>query len=127
VNLTNPSSLLPSLRSDKTEGQANFVNPGVYIFNAGADFDLTTKLRAFANTSYLRFAQTEPLEILLFQSPIRHSIGQDLGFGVRYRPPLTENIVVTAGTSALLPGAGLQNIYNSKVLLSGFASLALTF
>ncbi len=127
VNLTNPSSLLPSLRSDKTEGQANFVNPGVYIFNAGADFDLTTKLRAFANTSYLRFAQTEPLEILLFQSPIRHGIGQDLGFGVKYRPPLTENIVVTAGTSALLPGAGLQNLYNSKVLVSGFASLALTF
>jgi len=127
VNLTNPSSLLPSLRSDKEEGQANFVNPGVYIFNAGADFNLTTKLRAFANTSYLRFAQTEPLEILLFQSPIKHGIGQDLGFGVKYRPPLTENIVVTAGTSALLPAAGLQNIYNSKVLLSGFASLALTF
>ncbi|MGA2371174.1 MAG: carboxypeptidase-like regulatory domain-containing protein [Candidatus Korobacteraceae bacterium] len=127
VNLTNPASLLPSLRSNKEEGQANFVNPGIYIFNAGADFNLTTKLQAFANTSYLRFDQTQPLEILLFQSPIRHSIGQDLGFGVKYRPPLTENIVVTAGTSALFPGAGLQNIYNSKVLVSGFATLALTF
>ncbi len=127
VNLTNPGSLLASLRSNKEEGQANFVNPGIYVFNAGADFTLTPKLRAFANTSYLRFDRTEPLEILLFQNPIRHSIGQDVGAGIRYRPPLTENIVVTAGTSALFPGAGLQNIYNNKVLLSGFATLALTF
>ena len=127
VNLTNPASLLPSLRSNKEEGQANFVNPGIYIFNAGADFNLTTKLRAFANGSYLRFDRTEPLEILLFQNPIRHSIGEDLGFGVRYRPPLSENMVVTAGESNLFPGAGLQNLYNSKVLLSGFATLTLTF
>jgi hypothetical protein len=127
VNLTGPGSLLPSLRSNKEEGQANFVNPGIYIFNAGADFNLTTNLRAFANASYLRFDRTEPLEILLFQNPIRHSIGEDVGFGVKYRPKLNENIVVTAGTAALFPGAGLQNIYNNKVLLSGFGSLALTF
>jgi hypothetical protein len=127
VNLTNPASLLPSLRSNKEEGQANFVNPGIYIFNAGADFNLTTNLRAFANASYLRFDRTEPLEILLFQSGIRHSIGEDVGFGVKYRPKLNENISVTAGTAALFPGAGLQNIYNNKVLLSGFGTLALTF
>ncbi|MGC2112213.1 MAG: carboxypeptidase-like regulatory domain-containing protein [Candidatus Korobacteraceae bacterium] len=127
VNLTNPASLLASLRSNKEEGQANFVNPGIYIFNAGADFNLTTNLRGFANASYLRFDRTEPLEILLFQNSIRHSIGEDIGFGVRYRPKLNENIVVTAGTAALFPGAGLDNLYNSKVLLSGFATLALTF
>jgi hypothetical protein len=127
VNLTGPGSRLPSLHSNKEEGQANFVNPGIYIFNAGADFNLTTNLRAFANTSYLRFDRTEPLEILLFQSPIRHSISEDVGFGVKYRPKLNENIVVTAGTAALFPGAGLRNIYSSKVLLSGFGSLALTF
>jgi hypothetical protein len=95
VNLTGPGSRLPSLHSNKEEGQANFVNPGIYIFNAGADFNLTTNLRAFANTSYLRFDRTEPLEILLFQSPIRHSISEDVGFGVKYRPKLNENIVVT--------------------------------
>jgi carboxypeptidase family protein len=127
VTLTTPASLLPALRSNKEEGQANFVNPGIYIFNAGADFNITTDLRGFANTSYLRFDRTEPLEILLFQNNIRHSIGQDLGFGIKYRPKLNENIIVTAGTAALFPGAGLNNLYNSKVLLSGFGSLALTF
>ncbi len=127
VTLTTPGSLLPALRSNKEEGQANFVNPGIYIFNAGADFNITTNLRGFSNFNYLRFAETEPLEILLFQNNIRHSIGEDLGFGVRYRPKLNENWVVTAGEATLFPGAGLDNLYNSKVLLSGFASLALTF
>jgi len=130
VTLTTPASLLPALRSNKEEGQANFVNPGIYIFTAGADFNLTTNLRGFSNFNYLRFDRTEPLEILLFQNNptgIKHSIGEDVGFGVRYRPKLNENWVVTAGEATLFPGAGLDNLYNSKVLLSGFASLALTF
>src|SRR2546425_8550340 len=45
VLLTTPGSLLPSLRSSKEEGQANFVNPGIFLVNAGADFDITPKLR----------------------------------------------------------------------------------
>jgi carboxypeptidase family protein len=127
VALTNPGSLLVSLRSGKEEGQANFVNPGVYVFNAGADFNLTPKLRAFVNANYLRFDRTEPLEILLFQPGIRHSIGTDSGIGIQYRPPLTENIVITAGASNLVPGVGFEDIFNSRVLISGFATIRLTF
>ena len=66
---------------------------------------MTTNLRAFANASYLRFDRTEPLEILLFQNPIRHSIGEDVGFGVKYRPKLNENIVVTGGDCCFVPGS----------------------
>jgi len=127
ITLTNPGSLLVSLRSNKEEGQANFVNPGVYVFNAGADFNLTPKLRAFANANYLRFDRTEPLQIVLFQSGIRHSIGVDSGIGLQYRPPLTENIVITAGVSNLIPGTGFEDIFNKRVLISGFTSIRLTF
>ena len=127
VALTNPGSLLASLRSNKEEGQANFVNPGVYLFNVGADFNVTPKLQAFVNTNYLRFDRTEPLEILLFQSKIRHGIGVDSGTGIRYRPPLTENIVIIAGVSDLVPAAGFQEILNKKVLISGFSTIRLTF
>ena len=109
-------SLLPDLRSNKEEGQANFVNPGIYVFNLGADFNVTPKLRAFVNSNYLRFDRTEPLELLLFQRPIRHSIGTDFGTGFEYRPPLSENIVIRGGASALVPGQGLQDIYNGRVL-----------
>src|SRR6202007_2709551 len=96
VLLTTPGSLIPSLRASKDEGQANFVNPGIFIANAGADFDITPKLKGFANLNYLRLERSEPLEFVLFQSPIHHTIGTDAGVGVEYRPPLTENIVFTA-------------------------------
>jgi hypothetical protein len=127
VQLTTDGSLIPSLRSSKEEGQANFVNPGIFIANAGADFDITPKLKGFANFNYLRFDRTEALEYILFESPIRHSIGEDFGVGVTYRPPLTENIVLTAGASALQPGDGFKDIYTSRTLFSLFGSVKFTF
>src|SRR6266436_1846601 len=127
VSLTPPGSLLPSLRSNKEEGQANFVNPGIFLANAGADFDVTPKLRAFANFNYLRFDRTEPLEYILLQSRIRHGIGADYGLGITYRPPLSENIVLTGGASALTPGDEFRDIYGGHTLLSLFTSVRFTF
>jgi hypothetical protein len=127
VLLTPPNSLLPSLRSSKDEGQANFVNPGIFLVNAGTNIDITPKLRGFVNVNYMKFERTEPLELLLFQSPIRHSIGYDSSVGVRYRPPLTENISITAGAAALVPGQGLRDIYGSRTLYSLFTDLRLQF
>jgi len=127
ILLTTPGSLVPSFRASKEEGQANFVNPGIFLANAGADFEITSKLRGFANFNYLRFERTEPLEFLLFQSPIHHTIGEDFGVGVEYRPPLTENIVLTGGASALQPGQGFKDIYTSRTLFSLFGSMKFTF
>jgi len=127
ILLTSSGSLIPSLRSSKEEGQANFVNPGIFLANAGADFDITPKLKGFANFNFLRFERTEPLEFILFQSPIRHTIGEDFGAGVEYRPPLSENIVLTGGASALQPGQGIKDIYTSRTLFSLFGSVKFTF
>jgi len=127
VALTAGDSLLPDLRSSKNEGQANFENPGLFLANAGTDFDLTPKLRGFVNVNYLRFERTETLEQILFQSPIHHGIGVDSSFGVRYRPPLTENISITAGAAALVPGQGLKDIYTGKIMLSIFTDVRFQF
>jgi hypothetical protein len=127
VALNPGDSLLPDLRSNKDEGQANFVNPGIFLANIGAEFDLTPKLRGFANVNYLRFERTETLEQILFQSPIHHSIGVDSSFGVRYRPPLTENFSIAAGAAALIPGQGLRDIYTGRVLFSLFTDLRFQF
>jgi hypothetical protein len=127
VGLTTPGSLLVNLRSNKFEGQANFVNPGLFLYNAGVDFNVTPKLRAFVNANYLRFARTEPLELVLFQSQIPHSIGADLGVGFEYRPPLSENIVITAGTSGLIPSSGFDQVFNPRSLISGFARIKFQF
>jgi hypothetical protein len=127
VGLVGGESLLASLRTSKTEGQANFVNPGIWIANLGADFDLTTKLRAFVNANYLRFDRTEPLQLLLFQRPIHHNIGTDFGLGFEYRPPLSENITIRGGSSALVPGSGLHDLYNGRTLYNGFVSVKFQF
>ena len=127
VLLTTPGSLIPSLRASKEEGQANFVNSGIFLANAGADFDITPKLKGFANFNYLRFERTEPLEFLLFQAPIHHAIGEDFGVGIEYRPPLTENIVLTGGASELQPGQGFKDIYTGRTQFSLFGSVKFTF
>jgi hypothetical protein len=127
ILLTPQFSLLPDLRSSKFEGQANFVNPGIRIYNAEVTADVTTKMRAFMNASYLQFDRTQIMSTLLFQTPMSRNIGPDFGVGISYRPPLTENIVLNAGVSTLIPGPSLRQIYNSRVLVSGFAGLRLVF
>ena len=127
VALSAGDSLLPDLRSSKNEGQANFENPGIFLANLGTDFDITPKLRGFVNVNYLRFERTETLEQILFQAPIRHSIGWDSSVGVRYRPPLTENISITAGAATLVPGQGLKDIYTGKVMYSFFTDVRFQF
>ena len=127
VALTSPGSLLPSMRTDKTEGQANFVNPGIFVLNAGADFDLTPKLKSFANVNYLRFERTAPVSLLLFESPIHNTIGLDYSLGFRYRPPLSENMSITGGASALSPGQGFRDIFSGKTQFSLFADVRFQF
>jgi hypothetical protein len=114
VSLKPPLTLIPSLRSSKFEGQANFVNPGLQLAGVGVDAELTPKLRAILNANYLRFDNTASLETLLFQPGIQKDIGIDYGVGVLYRPLLSENIVVTAGFTGLIPGSGFKTIYRSE-------------
>jgi hypothetical protein len=114
VNLKTPSSLVPNLRTSKTEGQANFVNPGVFIFGLGAEFDLTPKLRSFLNANYIRFAETDSIQTALLTQKIDPEVGWDLSLGFQYRPLLTDNIVISAGFGALIPGRGYHDIYNNS-------------
>jgi hypothetical protein len=114
VGLKTPGSLVPNLRTSKTEGQANFVNPGVYIMGLGAEFDLTPKVRAFLNANYLLFAETDPIKTALLTAHIANEIGWDLSIGLQYRPFLTDNIIVSAGLGVLIPGGGYRDIYKSS-------------
>ncbi len=71
VNLKQPFSLVPDLRASKAEGQANFVNPGLFLANFGMDFEITQKLRLISNCNLLWFDETAPLEELRVSK--RHS------------------------------------------------------
>jgi hypothetical protein len=114
VGLVQPNSLLPSLRSSKTQGQSNFVNPGIFIYNAGFDVEVTQRIKAVFNANYLRFHRTEPLEYLLFQNRIRHDIGFDYSLGVAYRPFLINNVQITFGASTLQTGRGFRDIFTDR-------------
>ena len=127
VLLFGPNSLIPNLRAGAAQGQANFINPGILVVTAGFDAKLTPKLRGTINTNYSRFMRTEVLETLLFQSGIKHGIGVDTGVGAQYRPYLNDNFVVNSGFGVLIPQAGFHNLYNGRLLYSGFVNVRLVF
>jgi hypothetical protein len=127
VGLKGRNSILPSLRSSKTEGQPNFVNPGLFLYNVGWDADLTEKLRTSINVNVLRFDKTETLSAVLFQSQIDKAIGVDYSVGFQYRPWLNDNAIITAGVSAFTPGKGFKDILTDGLLYTPFAVLTLTY
>ncbi len=127
VLLTTPDSFLPDLRSSKFEGQANYVNPGLILLNAGSDLEVTPKLRALINVNFLRFHHTEPLELLLNQRPIHAGIGVDSSLGLQYRPFLSDNVIITGGISALSPFQGFKDIYFNHELISTFVNVRFRF
>jgi hypothetical protein len=111
VGLVQGNSLIPNLRSSKTEGQSNFVNPGIFIYNIGVDAELTQTVKTVFNLNYLRFHRTEPLEYVLFQPGVRKEIGYDLSLGVVYRPFLINNVTITFGGNLFKPGRGFRDVY----------------
>jgi hypothetical protein len=127
VNLVNRFSLLPTLRSSKDEGQANFVNPGIFIYNLGVSGRLTPKLSFDANINYLRFQEPGPIQHVLLQRKLPHDVGLDYGIVFKYRPLLIDNVIIVAGAAAFTPLAGFRAIYTSDTLFQAFAALTLTY
>ena len=144
VNFKQRDSLVPNFRSSKTEGQSNFVNPGAVIIGYGTDADVTPKLKAFFNINYIWMTTTEPTKRVLFTNHASNEIGLDVSLGVQWRPLLTDNVIVSAGFGALIPGAGYKDIYRANTrpvpgfpqesvgpvddfLYSGIVTLTLTY
>ncbi len=132
VNLKQRLSLVPDLRSSKIQGQSNFVNPGLHLFNVGFDVDVTPKIKWVNNANFLWFDKTASLETFLFQGQIDQWIGADLSTGIEYRPLLSNNIVCAFGFATLLPGKGFKDLYdrfneNAQFLMAGFAQVTLLY
>jgi len=132
IRLVNDRSIIPDLRSSKSQGQSNFTNPGLFLFNIGFDADITPKLKVITNANYLYFDKTEILETFTFQDKIDPEIGIDLNLGVEYRPFHNDNMIVLVGFAALLPGDGFKDLYNefndtSEAMHAGFLEVFLTY
>ena len=129
VALSGRNGVLPSLRTSKDQGQANFVNPGLVLFGVGADFDITPELRLIANLNHLRFAQAGTLEFLRVQPLGSREIGWDLSVGIQWRPFYNQNVVVNASAAMLEPSGALEDLFGQgrhgrpvTALLSAVAS-----
>jgi len=144
VSLKQRLSLIPELGSNKFLGQSSFVNPGIFIAGLGEEWELTPRLRAFANLNYLMFMDTNSIATALVTDDINREIGWDFSVGVEYRPLLTENLKLNVGMGMLFPGAGFKDIYSAAstgvpgytpsnsngvedVFYSGFVSATMTF
>lgn len=133
VGLKQNLSLIPNLRSSKIQGQSNFVNPGLHLFNLGFDLDLTPKLKMINNGNLLWFDKTATLETFLFQGGIDQFIGGDLSVGFEYRPLLSNNVIMTFGANTLIPAKGLKDLYDRlntgspTTFVSGFAQMLLLY
>jgi hypothetical protein len=133
VQLVNNRSLVPNLRSSKTQGQSNFVNPGLLLFNVGVDMDITPKLRTIMNANYLMFDETEVLSTYTFQSDIDPEIGLDLSVGFEWRPFHNDNAIMLFGVSALIPDEGFKDLYaqygsgDVETMFASFFEMILTY
>lgn len=132
VNLGTRNNLLPNLRSSPIQGQANHVNPGLFLVNGGLDLELTPKLRMVNNASFLWFDKTQVLEQFTFQPKIDREIGTDLSSGFEYRPLLNNNIIMIFGAAAFVPASGFNNIYDkfqgsNAPLAAAFVELNFTY
>ena len=128
VALVERGSLLTSLRSSKDEGQPNFVNPGVRLVSAGLDVDVTPRLKAIFTANSIWMDATESVETVLFQDGINRDLGRDISLGLKYRPLLSNNIVIVGGAAAFLPGRGFKDIYeDGGALYHVFSNLVLTW
>jgi hypothetical protein len=127
VGLKQRLSLYNNLRTSKEQGQANFVNPGLMLFNLGADLEVTPKLKLIGNASYLRFVNSNVMELVLQDNHIDEEIGVDLSIGAIYRPFLNNNVIINFGAACLLPGQGFRDLYTNDTLYSFFTGITLTY
>jgi len=127
VNLVNRNSLLPNLRAGKEEGQSNYVNPGLRLYNLGVDFELTPKLKLITNGSFLQFDSPQVLQAVRQDGSIGRTIGYDLSAGFLYRPFLNNNVQLRVGAATLIPQEGVKNLFGSEILWDVFTNVILQY
>src|SRR5690554_1432047 len=114
VALSGRNGILPSLRSSKEQGQANFANPGLRMAGLGFDADVLPTLRVSGNWNLLQFDDTTVLETARNQGGVDRTLGQDISLSAIYRPLNSQNIILRGSYSRLLPGDGFKSLFEDE-------------
>ena len=73
--------------------------------------------------NYINFVETDPIKTALLTDNIHRELGLDLSIGFQFRPLLTDNIILSTGFGALIPGRGFRDIYRTNpVPVPGYGS-----
>ncbi len=114
IGINGRNGILNSLRSSKEQGQSNFNNPGTMLAGAGADFDITPKLRLSTNVNHLWFQNTATLKALRVEGSIPKAIGWDVSAAANYRPKAIQNVVFRLSGAVLDPGKGFRDLFTNS-------------
>jgi hypothetical protein len=121
------NSLFPSFRG--VNAAANYINPGMHIFNGGVDAILSPRWQTSVNVSYLRFAETGSYtnRVVILD----HDGAVETNVFVRWKPflsQLNENIVFDTGFSVLFPLQGVRGAFQSdRTVFSTFTAFRFIF
>jgi hypothetical protein len=126
TRLKNGNSFYPNLRTKNFQAP-NSVNPGLMLLHAGWEGTLSSRWTVFADTLWLRFANTSSLEQAFGKASVGSDIGLDLSLAAQYRPLGVDNMVFTAGVSALLPGSGMRDLADNSTLFGTFVTATFVF
>jgi hypothetical protein len=94
----------------KANDPVNFVNPGIFLLNAGFNANLTTRLQYQANVNYYHLMASEPVELKANKAKVGGNIGTEINMGLVYKPLIVDNIVIQFGASALRPGDTIKDL-----------------
>jgi len=123
--VVNANSAIPNLRG--AGGRSNFVNPGVFVQNVGADFVLTPKVTATANVNHVSFVDMSSVEFATGMTGLPKDAGLEANVGFRWRPFLNENFVVEGAGAYLKPGNALKDLIGKDSAYSAFLNLLVVY
>jgi hypothetical protein len=131
-DLNRANSFLPTFRNGNQ--QANYVNPGLQLMNAGMDVIFSPRIQLALNENYMRFNDTGSFATNAGTTTanILHKDGGIEGNAfIRIKPFLhqtNQNVILDLGVSALHPLQGLQDMYQTdKTVYSTFVALRLVY
>jgi hypothetical protein len=131
-DLVRANSFLPSFRNGNQ--QANYVNPGLQLMNAGMDVTFSPRIQMALNGNYTRFNDigSFPTNAGATTANILHKDGGIEGNAfIRIKPflhQINQNVILDLGVSALHPLQGLQDMFQSdKTVYSTFVALRLVY
>ena len=72
------------------------------------------------------------MQQFLYQGNIDRFVGFDIGYGLEYRPLVSENLIFVGGVQMLIPGQGFLDIFNNfdnrvGSLVAGFINTIVAF